>query len=148
MHPKGGFAYLINELDCTMTAYRHDAGTGALEALQTLPTLPEDFTGNSSCAEVQITPDGRFLYGSNRGHDSLAIYAIDQQTGMMTAVGWESTGGKIPRNFEVHSSGKYLCTAGQDSNNLVLFRIDQTNGTLTRYGSEAEAGTPICVRFA
>ena len=148
MHPKGGFAYLINELDCTMTAYRHDPATGALEAIHTLPTLPGDFTGASSCAEVQITPDGRFLYGSNRGHDSLAVYALDPASGRMTSRGWVSTGGRIPRNFEVDPTGRFLCTAGQDSNNLVLFRIDQTTGMPVQYGTEAHAGTPICVRFA
>lgn len=148
MHPKGGFAYLINELDSTMTAYAHDAASGALTALQTLPTLPEDFSGHSSCAEVQITPDGRFLYGSNRGHNSLAIYAIDSATGLMTPVGWEPSGGEIPRNFEVDPSGRTICIANQDTSNLVLFRIDQETGKLRRYGTEAEAGTPICVRFA
>ena len=148
MHPKGGFAYLINELNSTMTAYRHDAATGALSELQILPTLPADFTGDTSCAEVQITPDGRFLYGSNRGHDTLAIYAIDPDTGLMTAVGWEPTGGRIPRNFEVDPTGRYICVANQDTSNLVLFRIDQESGKLTRFGQEAQAGTPICVRFA
>jgi 6-phosphogluconolactonase len=148
MHPKGGFAYLINELDSTMTAFRHDAATGALSELQTLSTLPADFTGVSTCAEVQITPDGRFLYGSNRGHDSLAIFAIDPGRGTMTPVGWEPSGGRIPRNFAIDPTGRYLCAANQDTSNLVLFRIDQDSGKLTRYGTGAQAGTPICVRFA
>lgn len=148
MHPDGGSAYLINELNSTMTAYRHDAQTGALIEMQTLSTLPEGFEGETSCAEVQITPDGRFLYGSNRGHDSIAIYAVDPVGRKLTSVGWESTGGKIPRNFEVDPTGRYLCVANQDSDNLVLFRIDQTTGRLTRFGVEAEAPTPICVRFA
>ena len=87
--PNGRFAYLINELNSTMTAYATMPRTGALTELQILPTLPADFTGDTSCAEVQITPAGRFLYGSNRGHDSLAIYAIDPDDGLMTAVGWE-----------------------------------------------------------
>ena len=131
-----------------MTAYAHDAATGGLEELQTLTTLPADFTGPTSCAEVQITPDGRFLYGSNRGHNSLAIYAIDAGRGTLTPVGWESTGGRIPRNFEINPTGRYICAANQDTDNLVLFRIDQETGKLTRYGTEARAGTPICVRFA
>ena len=97
---------------------------------------------------MQITPDGRFLYGSNRGHNSLAIYAIDAGTGRLTPVGWESTGGRIPRNFEIDPTGRYICAANQDTDNLVLFRIDQETGKLTRYGTEARAGTPICVRFA
>lgn len=148
MHPKGGYAYLINELDSTMTAYAHDARTGGLVELQTLTTLPAGFTGPTSCAEVQITPDSRFLYGSNRSHNSIAIYAIDVGDGTLTQVGWEPTGGRIPRNFEVHPSGRYLCAANQDTDNLVLFRIDRDTGKLTRYGAEARAGTPICVRFA
>ena len=148
MHPKGGYAYLINELNSTMTAFAHDAATGALTELQTLPTLPQGLKRHSTCAEVQITPDGRFLYGSNRGHNSLAIYAIDPDDGTLEQVGWEPTGGRIPRNFEVHPSGRYLCAANQDTSNLVLFRIDPESGRLTRYGTEAEAGTPICVRFA
>jgi 6-phosphogluconolactonase len=148
MHPRGGFAYLINELDSTMTAYGHDARTGALAELQTLGTLPDTFSGPSTCAEVQITPDGRFLYGSNRGHNSLVIYAIDAGSGLMTVVDWEPTGGEIPRNFEVDPSGHYVCVANQDTSNLVLFSIDQESGKLSRFGTEAEAGTPICVRFA
>ena len=131
-----------------MTAYAHDATTGGLEELQTLTTLPAGFTGPTSCAEVQLTPDGRFLYGSNRGHNSLAIYAVAPDTGRLTPVGWESTGGQIPRNFEIDPTGSYICAANQDTDNLVLFRIDQQTGKLTRYGSEARAGTPICVRFA
>ena len=129
MHPEGGFAYLINELDSTMTAYVQDATTGALSELQTLPTLPDGFGGESTCAEVQITPNGSFLYGSNRGHNSLVIYEVDPSSGLMTQVGWESTGGEIPRNFEIDPSGRYICVGNQDTSNLVLFRIDQETGT-------------------
>jgi 6-phosphogluconolactonase len=147
MHPNGKFAYLINELNSTMTAYGYDAGAGTLTELQTLPTLPADFKGHSTCAEVQIHPSGKFLYGSNRGHDSLAIYAIDPAKGTLTLVGHESTRGKIPRNFEVHPSGEFLAAANQDSNNVVMFRIDTKTGKLTPTGNVVEAGTPICVRF-
>lgn len=147
MHPKGRFAYLINELNSTMTAYAYDKATGALDELQTLPTLPDGFTGKSSCAEVQITPDGRFLYGSNRGHNSLVIYAVDPQTGRLTLVGHESTRGEIPRNFEVNSDGKFLIAANQDTDNLVPFRIDPATGKLSPGGAPIAAGTPICVRF-
>jgi 6-phosphogluconolactonase len=147
MHPRGGFAYLINELNCTMTSYRYDAASGALHELQTLPTLPADFSGHSSCAEVQISPDGRYLYGSNRGHDSLAIYRLDEDGGM-EAIGHVPTGGRIPRNFEVHPSGRLLCAANQDSDNLVMFRIDSSTGRPEPMGQTAMVGTPICVRFA
>jgi len=147
MHPRGGFAYLINELDSTMTAYAHDPATGGLAELQTLSTLPEGFEGPTSCAEVQITPDGRFLYGSNRGHNTLAIFAIDPATGELTALGWQSTGGAVPRNFQIDPSGRFICVANQDSDNLVVFRLDPQTGALTRFGTVAEVGTPICVRF-
>jgi 6-phosphogluconolactonase len=148
MHPKGGYAYLINELNSTMTAFRYDAETGALEPLQTLSTLPEGYAGPTSCAEVQIAPDGSHLYGSNRGHDSIVIYAIDQATGRLTLVGHESTRGHIPRNFEVHPSGLFLVAANQDTDNLVMFRIDPASGKLEATGQSIEAPTPICVRFA
>ncbi|MCP8938557.1 lactonase family protein [Alsobacter sp. SYSU M60028] len=147
MHPKGRFAYLINELDSTMTAYAYDAETGVLTDLQTLPTLPAGFTGHSTCAEVQIAPSGRFLYGSNRGHDSIVIYAIDEASGTLTLVGHESTRGKIPRNFEISPTGEHLAAANQDSNNVVMFRVDTATGKLTATGNVVEAGTPICVRF-
>jgi 6-phosphogluconolactonase len=115
--------------------------------LETLPTLPAGFDGHSTCAEVQIAPSGRFLYGSNRGHDSIVIYAVDAEKGTLSLVGHESTRGKIPRNFEISPSGEFLAAANQDSNNVVMFRIDQANGTLTATGHVVEAGTPICVRF-
>lgn len=147
MHPNGKFAYLINELNSTMTAYGYDPAKGTLTELQTLPTLPAGYHAHSTCAEVQITPDGKFLYGSNRGHDSLAIYALDGQTGKMTLVGHESTRGRIPRNFEVSPTGEFLAAANQDTNNVIMFRIDRATGKLTPTGNVVEAGTPICVRF-
>ena len=147
MHPNGNFAYLINELNSTMTAYGYDAAKGMLKELQTLPTLPADYHAHSSCAEVQIAPSGKFLYGSNRGHDSLVIYAIDATKGTLTLVGHESTRGRIPRNFEIHPSGEYLAVANQDTNNVIMFRIDRETGKLTPTGDVVEAGTPICVRF-
>jgi 6-phosphogluconolactonase len=148
MHPGGKFAYLINELNSTMTAFAYDASKGALTELQTLSTLPsEGFDGVTSCAEVQITPSGKFLYGSNRGHNSIVIYAVDQATGKLTLVGHESTQGRIPRNFEVSPTGEHLIAANQDTDNLVMFKIDASTGKLTPTGANAEAGTPICVRF-
>ncbi|MFI5011513.1 MAG: lactonase family protein [Hyphomicrobiales bacterium] len=147
MHPRGRFAYLINELNSTMSAYRYEAETGSLAELRTLSTLPAGFGAHSTCAEVQITPSGKFLYGSNRGHDSLAIYAVDDEAGTLTLVGHESTRGKIPRNFEVSPTGEFLAAANQDTHNIVMFRIDGATGKLTATGHTAEAGTPICVRF-
>ena len=147
MSPDGNFAYLINELNSTMTAYRYNCDVGSLHALHTLSTLPENYTGSSTCAEVQVTPDGRFLYGSNRGHDSIAIYSIDRDTGRIALIGNESTLGQIPRNFDISKCGRFLAAANQDSNNIVLFALDPGNGRLTPTGTVIEVGTPICVRF-
>ncbi len=147
MHPNGRFMYLINELNSTMTAYAYEAATGSLTELQTLPTLPASFAGPNICAEVQITPDGKFLYGSNRGPDNLVIYAVDSTRGTLSLVGHESTRGKIPRNFEVSPKGDFLAAANQDSNDVVMFRVDRATGKLTPTGCVVEAGTPICVRF-
>ncbi|MGH6924672.1 MAG: lactonase family protein [Propylenella sp.] len=146
MHPNGRFAYLINELNSTMTAYGYDAARGRFAELQTLSTLPKNFSAQSTCAEVQIAPSGKFLYGSNRGHDSIVIYAVGDD-GMLTLVGHESTRGKIPRNFSLSPDGRFLAAANQDSDNIVMFRVDAETGRLSPTGSVAEAGTPICVRF-
>jgi 6-phosphogluconolactonase len=147
MHPNGKFAFLINELNSTMTSYAYDASKGTLTEVMTLPTLPKEFSGHSSCAEVQIHPTGKFLYGSNRGHDSIVIYGVDPTNVRLTLIGHESTRGRIPRNFEVHPSGEFLAAANQDSDNVVMFRIDTGTGKLTPTGNVVQAGTPICVRF-
>lgn len=147
MRPDGKFAYLINELDSTMTAFRYDAVSGILTALQTLPTLPKDYAGHSTSAEVQISPDGRFLYGSNRGHDSLAVYAVDPGAGTLTPLGHDSTRGRIPRNFVVSPDGEFVVAANQDTDNAIVFRRDAGTGRLVPTGDVVAAGTPICVKF-
>jgi 6-phosphogluconolactonase len=146
MHPGGRFAYLINELNSTMTAFCYDAEQGALEEMQTLSTLPEGFEGHSTCAEVQITPEGNLLYGSNRGHNSLVIYAIDPAQGTLRLVGHASTRGSIPRNFTVDPSGSWVIVANQDSDNLAVFRIDHASGALVPVGEPVVAPTPVCVK--
>lgn len=147
MHPGGALAYLINELNSTVTACRYNSDAGSLSEIGTVSTLPAGFDGDSTCAEIQIAPSGRFLYGSNRGHNSIAIFAIDPDAGTLTPVGHESTRGEIPRNFEVSPTGAFLAAANQDSNTVVMFRVDQETGRLTATGNVVEAGTPICVRF-
>jgi 6-phosphogluconolactonase len=147
MSPDGRFAYLINELNSTMTAYAYDATKGSLREPQTLPTLPAHFVGHSTCAEVQITPDGRFLYGSIRGDGSPAVYAINASSGTMSLITHESTRGRIPRNFEISPCGRYLAAANQDTNNVILFSLNPQTGRLVPTGDVVEAGTPICVRF-
>jgi 6-phosphogluconolactonase len=145
-HPNGKLAYVINELDSTITAFRYDAEKGTLTEFQTITTLPADFSGNTTTAEVVIHPNGKFLYGSNRGHDSLAIYAIDED-GRLTLVGHESTGGKTPRNFAIEPSGKFLLAANQGTNNILVFEVDPATGKLKRTGTEVQVPSPVCVRF-
>jgi 6-phosphogluconolactonase len=147
LHPSARFAYLINELDSTVTAFAWDAARGMLDALATYPTLPAGHTGRSTCAEIQVTPDGTLLYGSNRGHDSVVIFAIDPGAGTLTAIGHHATGGRIPRNFDIDPRGDFLLAANQDSDNVVPFRIDRASGALTETGRVTSVGTPVCVRF-
>jgi 6-phosphogluconolactonase len=146
-HPGGRHAYVINELNSTVTAFGYDPERGTLDELQTLTTLPEGFSGNNSTAEVQVHPSGKFLYGSNRGHDSLAIYRIDAATGKLTPAGHRATGGKTPRNFGIAPSGKFLLAANQNSNSLHVFRIDAETGDLQPTGHVIEVPSPVCVKF-
>jgi len=148
MHPGGRFAYVINELDSTISVFRYDPDRGRLDPIETLPTLPAGFTGHSTCAEVQVHPSGRFLYGSNRGHDSIVTYAIDTETGHLTPRGHTSSGGRTPRHFTLSPDGAHLLAVNQDDDNLVVFRVDVATGALTPLQEMATVGTPICVRFA
>ncbi|MGH7201919.1 MAG: lactonase family protein [Planctomycetaceae bacterium] len=145
-HPSGRFAYTNGEMTSTVTAFAYDAETGALETLQTLSTLPEEVEGNST-AEVQVHPSGKFLYVSNRGHDSLAIFRIDESTGKLTAAGHQKTGGKTPRNFGIDPTGRYVVAANQATDNVVVFRVDTETGRLTPTGSEIKVPMPVCVKF-
>src|SRR5208283_1927433 len=123
-HPNGKFIYLINELDSTIVAFSFNGDSGTLEELQSVPTLPGDFHGASSCADLQVTPAGTYLYGSNRGHDSIVIYRIDAATGRLGYIGHESTRGKNPRSFAIDPTGAFLIAANQSSDSLVTFRMD------------------------
>ena len=146
-HPNDRFAYVINELDSTVVGYSWQAQTGTLTELQRLSTLPEGFTGNSSCAEIAVHPSGKFLYGSNRGHDSIAVFALDPITGRMTAAQHESTQGKTPRFFAIDPTGRWLLACNQGSDSIVLFRIDAQSGRLTPTGQRIEVGSPVCLAF-
>lgn len=147
-HPSGKFAYVINEMGNTVTAFSYDAARGALKPLQTISTLPADFKDESYCAEVQVHPSGKFLYGSNRGHDSIAVFAIDPAKGTLQFIETVPTGGKWPRNFGLDPTGSYLIAANQNSNNIVVFRIDAKTGRLTPTGQQLEVSAPVCVKFA
>lgn len=146
-HPSGRFAYLINEMGNTITAFAYDPETGGLTALQTVPTLPDDFTGQNTTADIHVLPTGGFLYGSNRGHDSIVVYAIDPESGELSYVDYTSTEGNTPRNFAIDPTGTYLVAANQDSDNLVVFRIDPDSGKLTPTGDQVNVSMPVCVKF-
>lgn len=146
-HPGDNYAYLINELDSTILSLGYDGETGAVVEIQTVSTLPGDFQGNSTCADIMVDPTGRFLYASNRGHDSIAIFRIDGSSGKLEPVGHESTRGKTPRNFTIDRSGRFLFAANQDTDNVVHFRIDGQTGRLTPTGQVTPAPTPVCLKI-
>jgi 6-phosphogluconolactonase len=149
VHPNGRFAYVIKELNCTVTAFTRDAARGGLTALQTISSLPpgQAVQRDYSTAEVQVHPSGRFLYGSNRGHDSIVVFAVDQQSGKLTYVETEPTGGRIPRNFGIDPTGTFLLAANQRSDSVIVFRINPQNGELSPTGATIEVGSPVCVKF-
>ena len=146
-HPNKQYAYVINEIDSTFTAFRYDASAGTLTEFQTIPTLPDDFDGTSHCADIHVHPSGKFLYGSNRGHDSIAICAIDEETGMLSSIGHESTQGQAPRNFGLNPEGTFLFAANQQTDTVVTFAIDAETGELNATGDVAEVPTPVCLKM-
>jgi 6-phosphogluconolactonase len=146
-HPSGKFGYVIDEMLSTITVFSYEPASGTLEVLQTLPTLPQDFKGQSSAAEVEVHPSGKFLYGSNRGHDSIAVFAINTRKGTLTPAGYAPTLGKEPRSFAIDPTGRYLFAANQNSDSIVQFRIDPNNGRLTPTGQVLEVPSPVCVTF-
>jgi 6-phosphogluconolactonase len=146
-HPNDLYAYVINELDSTLTAFSYDAERGTLSAMQTVPTLPDSFSGLNYCADVHVSPSGKFLYGSNRGHDSIVVFAIDARTGMLRYVQNQPTGGKFPRNFVIDPTGTWLLVANQHSDTIVTFRISSSGGSLTPTGHLAEVPSPVCLKL-
>jgi len=146
-HPSKPNAYAINELDSTITTYRFDGASGELKALQVITTLPPSFTGNNTTSEIAVAPSGRFVYGSNRGHDSIAVFAVDAGTGVLTPVDWEPTQGKTPRFFTLDPSGRYLYAANQDSDTIVCFRVDPGSGKLSSTGNVVKTGSPSSIVF-
>ena len=146
-HPGGKYAYVINELHATVTAFALDQISGNLSELQTVSTLPQDFTAANTSADIHISPDGRFLYCSNRGHDSLAAFKIGPRDGKLTFLAHESTGGKVPRNFTIDPTGAFVLVANQKSDNIVVFRRDKKTGRLGPTGHVAEVPSPVCLKF-
>jgi 6-phosphogluconolactonase len=145
--PDGKFAYVINELDCTMTAFTYEPASGTLTTIQSVTTLPAGFDGSNSCAEVRVHPSGKFLYGSNRGHDSIAVYRIDPAKGTLTFVEHETAGIKTPRNFNIDPTGRFCLVANQGAGSVVVFRIDGQTGALEPTGHKISVAKPVCVRF-
>jgi len=143
----GKYAYVINEMGGTITVFAYEPTSGTLTEIQTISTLPDDFVGSNSCAEVRVHPNGRFLYGSNRGHDSIAVYRIDPANGKLTFVEHEKAGIKTPRNFNIDPTGKFCLVANQGSDSVVVFKINQKTGAVEPTGNKISMGKPVCIRF-
>lgn len=148
-HPSSRFGYACNELDLTVTGFTFDATAGTLTEFQTLSTLPADITDRAglSTAEIVAHPSGKFLYVSNRGHNSIAMFSVDEATGKLAFLGVEPIRGKTPRNFVVDPTGRFLLAAGQDSNTVTVFAIDPATGRLTFTGQSIDVPMPVCIRF-
>src|ERR1700693_6164124 len=146
-HPNGKFAYVLNEVNSTVTAFAYDSKNGSLSTLQTLSTIPKDFTAHNDTAEIVVHPSGKFLYASNRGHDSIAEFTINPAKGTLTVAGDFPTQGKTPRNFTLDPTGKFLLAANQESNNIAVFRIDQSPGALAATGQVAQVPAPVDIVF-
>jgi 6-phosphogluconolactonase len=146
-HPKGAFVFVINELNSTISSCQYDENTGVLSGIMNVSTLPEDFDGNNSCADIHVSDDGRFLYGSNRGHDSIVVFEIDQDSGALDYVSHHSVLGKTPRNFMIDPSGRFVLVANQNSNNIVVFKRDKSTGQLSETGTEVEVSKPVCLKM-
>ncbi len=146
-HPNGEYAYVINELNATITGFAYDGTSGALSPIQTVSTLPPDFDGPNKCAEVRAHPSGNFLYGSNRGHDSIAVYRISPATGRLAFVEHETQGIDTPRNFNIDPTGRFCLVANQGADSVHVFAIDQQSGCLEATAHAIGLNKPVCVRF-
>ena len=140
--------YNGQHFDSTIAALSFDAASGRLALLDTVPALPPGYGEESHCAGLKLTPDGRYLFGSNRGHDSVVVYAVDESTGRLSVVEHHSCLGRMPRDIAIDPSGRFLLVANQDSDAVVVLRIDPETGRLSDTGQRAEIGTPMCAKFA
>ncbi|MGZ4816960.1 MAG: lactonase family protein [Terriglobales bacterium] len=147
LHPSGKFAYVVTEMHSSVTAFSADLSAGTFHPIQTISTLPKGFTGRNDDAEIEVHPSGKFLYASNRGHDTIAVFAIDRKKGTLTPVEDTPTQGKEPRHFAIDPTGAYLFAENQKSDNIVVFRIDRKTGRLTPAGQTLEVATPVCIKF-
>jgi 6-phosphogluconolactonase len=146
--PDGKFAYVLSEIESSVTVFSYQAKNGAFSSpLQTISALPKDFSGHKEAAEIAVHPSGKFLYTSNRGHDSIAVFAIDEKKGTLKSLGQVLTGGKTPRHFAIDPTGAYLLAENEESNNIVIFHIDAATGSLTPTGQTVDAPSPVCITF-
>lgn len=146
-HPDGKLVYVINELNATISVFDFDTSTGALELLQTVTTLPKKFKGENTTAEIALSPDLRFLYGSNRGHDSIAYYRVNSETGELSPQGSVSTEGEHPRNFTIDPTGKFMLVSNRDSDNVTVFRLDPETGKPIYTGNQIKLSMPMRIEF-
>ncbi len=146
-HPSAPLAFVINELNSTLTSLSYDADKGTFKKIQTLSTLPKNFKGNTSTAEVVVHPSGKFVYGSNRGQNSIAAFTVDPKTGAMSFIAHQGEGIKTPRNFNIDPSGSFLLVANQDGGDVLVFKIDLATGKLTPTKYKAEISKPVCIKF-
>ena len=147
VHPNNQFVYTVNELDSTVSAFRYDAESSAMRIIATVLARPEGFEGHNSGSQILVHPSGRFLYSSNRGHNSIAMFSIDEETGRHRLIGVEPSQGDVPRNFNIDPTGEFLLVANVDSNNVVSFSIDQARGTLQATGYSVSTPNPLCIVF-
>jgi 6-phosphogluconolactonase len=147
-HPNRKFAYLVEELTGGISAYRYSAKTGELALLQNISTLPPDYMEYSGSADIHVSPDGKFLYATNRGESTtVAIFSIDKKAGTLTAIGHQSTLGKTPRNFNFDPGGNFLLVANQNSDEIVVFKIDKATGLLSDTGKRFNVSRPVCIKW-
>jgi 6-phosphogluconolactonase len=147
LHPDGRFVFVMNELDSTVVSLALDNASGRLTVINAKPAVPAEAREGNHCADIQISPDGRFLYGSNRGHDSVVVFSVDQQTGMLALVDHAPCGGATPRNLALTPSGGHLFSANQNADCITIFARDAATGLLTDTGRSIDVGTPMCVKI-
>jgi 6-phosphogluconolactonase len=148
LHPTAPFAYVINELDSTVTTYRFNPQDGSLKPLQVVTSLPSTFTGNSRASEIEVDRSGRFVYASNRGYDSVAAFAIDQGTGLLSPVEFMPTDGKTPRFFTLTPNERFLFALNEDSDTILSMAVDPQKGGLSKTGFSVSTGSPVCMVFS
>jgi 6-phosphogluconolactonase len=147
-HPRLPYVFVVNERQSSLSCYHYDAATADISLVQTVPTIPADFTMNSSPADVHVHPNGKFVYSSNRGHDSIAIFRIDEGSGRMTLVEIVPSGGRTPRGFQIEPTGRFLFSGNQATGNVVTYAVDGDTGKIAPTGAKVDVPRPVCVQFA